>query len=78
MPYIRVILSYYGGLCHEWFGFYGYFSLRGFHYFCLNDGILMRKLKFAYGCRITKCLFKRLDKVAMRQKLLVIKVMNGK
>ena len=54
VPYIRVILSYCGGLCHEWFGFYGYFSLRGFSYFYLNDGFLMRRLKFAYGCRITK------------------------
>ena len=47
VPYIKFILSYCGGLCHEQFGFYGYFSFGGFSYFGLNDGILMRKLKCA-------------------------------
>ena len=71
-----IILSNYSCLCHDWFGFYGYFSLRGLGYFCLNDGILRRNLQFSYGCRVNKNVLKRLGKVAMSQKLIVIEVMN--
>ena len=28
-----------GSLCHDRFGFYGYFSVQDLGYFCLNDGI---------------------------------------
>ena len=37
---IRVILSYCGRFCNERFDFYGYFSTRGFLYFCQNYGLL--------------------------------------
>ena len=46
--------------------------------FCQNDEILMRKLKAAYCCRITKNLLKWLSKVAMSHILLVFEVMNEK
>ena len=58
--------------------FYGYFSLGDFCYFCINDGILTRKHTFAYDYRITKCLLKWWNKVAMDHKLLVFEVMNEK
>ena len=40
VPYRKVILSYWFGLCHYWFIFYGYFSLGGPGYFWLNKRIL--------------------------------------
>ena len=78
MPYGRVNLSYCGGHYDKWLCFYGHFSLRGFRYFCQNYGILTRKFKCSYGCRITKCLFKRLGKVVLGHNLLVFEVMHEK
>ena len=76
VPYSKVILSYWWGLCHYWFIFYGYSSLGGPGYFWLNARILTIRLKIAYSCRITKNVFRRLGKVAMSQKLLAIEVIN--
>ena len=77
MPYSRVNLSYCGGHYKQQLCFYGgHFIPRGFGCFCQNDGILMRKLKCDYGCRIPKYFFKRLGKVVMSHNLLVFEVMN--
>ena len=73
---VAAILSYFGFLCHDWFGFYSYFCLRDFGYFWLHDVILTGKLKFAYDCRTPNIILKRLRNFAMGQKLIVFEVMN--
>ena len=78
LPYIKVILSQFWGLCHYRLVFYGYFSFRGLSYFWLNDRILTWKWEFAYSCKITKNVFRRLGRVAMSHTLLVLEVMNEK
>ena len=46
--FVMIGLVFMGSLCHDWFGFYGYFSVGDLGYFCLNDGILLRPLILKY------------------------------